>query len=138
MDKPKVEHIKLRLEKGLSPLHSFTLGFSSIGVFVSLVTMLPYGLITGGPVVMIWGWIGHSVLAMMITAYMAEMCSAHPAVGSVYHWTAVYCPSPKWVSLSSYLCGWLNLLGNVAFGTALANSMASLVSACIALMTNGQ
>lgn len=69
---------------------------------------------------------------------MAEMCAAHPAVGSVYYWTAIYCPSEKWASLLTFVCGWCNMIGNLAFGTFLAFGMAQILSACISLMALGK
>ena len=69
---------------------------------------------------------------------MAEMCSAFPAVGSVYYWSFYYCPFNKWAPLLAYITGWFNLIGNVSFGSFLAYGMAQILSACISLMSIGK
>lgn len=102
-----------------------------------MIIAFPYALTTGGPVVAMWGWIGHSILALGITAYMAEMCSAHPGVGSVYYWTTAYCSSDKWAPVLSYVAAWMNLIGNFSFGPFLAFGFSQILSACISLITLG-
>ena len=44
---------------------------------------------------------------------MAEICSAYPSAGSVYHWAGMLA-TPKWAPFASYICGWFNFLGNAA------------------------
>ena len=68
---------------------SFSFGFSSVAVITSLALVINYGLITGGPVVIVWGWIVASFFTMLIGASMAEICSVYPAAGSVYYWSGV-------------------------------------------------
>lgn len=70
---------------------------------------------TGGPVVMVWGWVLNSAFILIVVAYMGEMCSMHPAVGSV--------------------CGWFNLLGNFTYDASTAFGMAQYLSACVNLMS---
>lgn len=41
---------------------------------------------------------------------MAEICSAYPSAGSVYHW-AGQLTSVNWSPLAAFICGWFNFLG---------------------------
>ena len=90
---------------------------------------------TGGPVVMVWGWVLNSAFILIVVAYMGEMCSMHPAVGSVYYWSSIYAPSDKWAPPITYICGWFNLLGNFTYDASTAFGMAQYLSACVNLMS---
>ena len=50
------------LTKSISPMMSMAFCFSSIGVAGNIITYLRFGLITGGPVVIFWGWMIISTL----------------------------------------------------------------------------
>lgn len=41
----------------------------------------------GGPAVMVWGWILHSILALSIIFSMAELCSSMPVAGGLFTWS---------------------------------------------------
>ena len=69
---------------------------------------------------MFWGWLIATFFTLCTVASLAEICSIYPAVGSVYNWTAMLSPSPKWAPALSYTCGWFNLLGNIAYDASLA------------------
>lgn len=72
--------------------------------------MLIIGVESGGPPVMVWGWIGVCALSLAVAYSMAEMCSAYPIVGGQYSWVAILAP-PKWARGLSYICGWFMLTG---------------------------
>lgn len=109
----------VHLEKGLNAFMAFSFGFSSIAVITSLCLVVNFGLETGGPVVMVWGWIAASFFTFLTVASMAEICSVYPNAGSVYYWTGVLAPKDKSAVLS-YYCAWFNLLGNIACDSSFA------------------
>jgi amino acid transporter len=41
---------------------------------------------TGGPAVMVWGWVVVACMTMLVGLSMAEICSAHPTSGGPYFW----------------------------------------------------
>lgn len=86
---------------------------------------------------MLWGWLIASVFALFIVGVLGEMCSVYPAVGGVYHWSAMYCPSHSWAPVFSYTCGWIYLLGCIAYDATLAQGMASVLASLFTLMSNG-
>jgi hypothetical protein len=47
-------HVHKELFRGFSGLNSFTFCFTAVNIVSSLCGLYGYGLITGGPVVMIW------------------------------------------------------------------------------------
>ena len=63
---------------------------------------------------------------------MAEICSAYPSAGSVYHWSAQLVPE-EWAPLASYTCGWFNFLGNAAGDASFAVFFAQFLNSAIFL-----
>jgi amino acid transporter len=98
---------------------SFSQTFSSVAVVTSLSFVISYGLVTGGPVVMVWGWIVSSIFTILIGLSMGEICSVYPAAGSVYYWAGAL-SSKEWAPVNSYITGWFNLLGNIACDSSFA------------------
>lgn len=114
------EDTKVTLEKCLDETMSICFNFSAISIITPICLSLNLGLTTGGPVVMFWGYLIASFFSVCTAAALAEICSVHPAVGSVYYWAAALTPNPRWTPAVSYICGWFNLLGCIAFDSSTA------------------
>lgn len=76
---------KAELYRSFSSFMNFSFTFTAVAVVSSVTVMFPYGLLTGGPVVMIWGWVVGSLFTNIVGLSMAEICSSYPSAGSVYH-----------------------------------------------------
>ena len=83
---------------------------ASIKSWTALGGSLVVGITSGGPPVIIYGWIAVSVFSMAVAYSFAEICSAYPVAGGQYSWVALLAP-PKWARLSSYVCGWFLIIG---------------------------
>ncbi|KAK4051393.1 polyamine transporter tpo5 [Microbotryomycetes sp. JL201] len=118
---------KQELRRGWSVLESFGVSFSIISVVTGLTTLFSFGLATGGPGVMIGGWLFCSFFTLHVAASMAEVVSAVPTSGGPYHWAALLAP-PAWSPFASYTCGFFNLLGQVAVTTGITFGEAGLIS----------
>ncbi|MEJ8653798.1 amino acid permease [Streptomyces sp. MS1.AVA.3] len=70
------------------------------------MTLYGFGLTTGGPAVMMWGWGGVGVMVMFVGAGLAEVTSAYPTSGALY-FQAEQLGGRKY----GWYTGWLNLLG---------------------------
>ncbi len=81
-----------------------------VAVLASLCGSLTSGMATLGPPLLAWGWIVGSIATIGVGLCMAEICSAYPNAGSVYHW-AGQLTSVKWSPLAAFICGWFNFLG---------------------------
>ena len=127
---PAAPVIHSHLMKGFNAFMSFSFCFSSIAVITSLCLVINFGLETGGPVVMTWGWVVASFFTMMTVMSMAEICSVYPSAGSVYTWTGMLAP-PAYAPSLSYLCAWFNLLGNVACDASFAYGFCQVLSALL-------
>jgi len=101
---------KQELRRGFNGLMSFAFCYTTVAVLSSISLEYGYGLQTGGPAVMAWGWIINSVMTLCVGCCLAEICSTYPSAGSVYHW-AGQLSSAENAPLLSYICGWFNFLG---------------------------
>ena len=88
---------------------NFAISFSIISILTGAVTLYGYGLKMGGPVEMSLGWPLATVFTLLLAASMAELCSAYPTSGAMYHWAA---------ALGGRAAGWfvasLNIVGLIA------------------------
>ena len=76
------------LHRGLNSLRTFAFSFTVVAVVSSISALFPTALLTGGPAVVIWSWIGASFLTIIAGLSMAEIASMYPQ-GSVYHWVLI-------------------------------------------------
>jgi amino acid transporter len=90
----------------MGPFGNFALSFSIISVLSGCMTLFGFGLITGGPAVMLWGWAAVGVTVLCLGAALAEVTSAYPVAGGLF-FMANKLGGPKW----GYFTGWFNLLG---------------------------
>ena len=68
-----------------------------------------------------------------VVAYsMAEICSAYPSAGSVYHWSAQLVPI-QYAPFASYVCGWFNFVGNAAGDASFAFFFATFLNSAISV-----
>ncbi|MCM2576345.1 amino acid permease [Streptomyces meridianus] len=94
------------LTRRMGPFGNFAISFSVISVLSGCMTLYGFGLGTGGPAVMIWGWVGVGLMVMLVGAALAEVTSSFPVSGALY-FMADQLGSRKW----GWYTGWLNLLG---------------------------
>ncbi|EAW11652.1 putative GABA permease [Aspergillus clavatus NRRL 1] len=97
--------------------------FSIVTSWTALSGVFIVGVTSGGPPVMIYGFIGVSLLTLAVAIPMAEMCSMYPVAGGQYSWVAALAP-PKFARGLSYISGWFMLIGVLAMG-ATNNSIAA-------------
>ncbi|MCA6091256.1 amino acid permease [Streptomyces sp. SCA3-4] len=85
---------------------NFAISFSVISVLSGCMTLYGFGLTTGGPAVMLWGWIAVGAMVLCVGAGLAEVTSAYPTSGALYY-MADRLGGRRW----GWYTGWLNLLG---------------------------
>ena len=67
---------------------NFAISFSNISILTGAVTLFGYGFDQGGPLEMSLAWPLATMLTLAVAASMAELCSAFPTSGALYHWAA--------------------------------------------------
>src|SRR5215472_1979178 len=95
--------------RGFGGFSNFALSFSIISILTGAVTLFDYGLSMGGPREMLLGWPLVSVGTLLVALSMAELCSAIPTSGGMYHWSAEL-GGPMW----AWFTAWLNNIGLLA------------------------
>lgn len=93
---------------------NFALSFSIISILTGAITLFDYGLSMGGPREMFLGWPLVTLGTLMVVLSMAELCSAIPTSGGMYHWAAEL-GGPNW----AWFTAWLNIVGLI---TAIAGT----------------
>ncbi|MCQ4211840.1 amino acid permease [Streptomyces longispororuber] len=94
------------LARRMNGFGNFAISFSVISVLSGCMTLYGFGLGTGGPAVMLWGWAGVGLFVLFVGMALAEVTSAYPTSGALYY-MADRLGGRRW----GWYTGWLNLLG---------------------------
>ena len=111
------------LRRNMSGFSNFAVSFTIISILSGCLTLYGYGMNTGGPVLITWGWPFVGIMTLFVGLAMAEVCSSFPTAGGLYYWSAKL--APRNAAAWSWFTGWFNFLGQVAvtagidFGAAL-------------------
>jgi amino acid permease (GABA permease) len=121
------------LKRRMGGFSNFAVSFTIISILSGALTLYGYGMNTGGPTVMVWGWLGVGIMTTVVGLGMAEVCSSYPTAGGLYYWAAKLAPShaPAW----SWFTGWFNLLGQVAVTAGIDFGFAEFFTAFLSLTT---
>lgn len=111
---------------------SFAVSFSIISVLTGCITAYPDALGAGGPAALGLGWPLVSAGTMLVALAMAELASAFPTAGALYHWSAL---------LGGVGTGWMtaavNIAGQIAIVAAIDFGCASELAAMLGLEGTG-
>jgi amino acid transporter len=110
------------LFRGRGGFSNFALSFSIISILTGAVTLYGYGLEMGGPLEMTLGWPIATVFTLAVAASMAELCSAYPTSGAMYHWAAAL-GGPGW----GWFVAWANIVGLIAAQAGINYSCAQFI-----------
>ncbi|MEU9074385.1 amino acid permease [Kitasatospora sp. NPDC048538] len=117
-----------RLTRRMGEFGNFAISFSVISILSGCMTLFAFGLNTGGPAVMLWGWVGVGFMVLLVGMALAEVTSAYPTSGALY-FMAHRLGGPRW----GWFTGWLNLLGLVGGIAGIDYGAASFVGAFLNL-----
>jgi amino acid permease (GABA permease) len=123
------------LMRRMSGFSNFAVSFTIISILSGCLTLYGFGMLTGGPVVIVWGWPFVGVMTLFVGLAMAEVCSSFPTAGGLYYWAAKLAPqksAPAW----SWFTGWFNFLGQVAVTAGIDFGASLFVHAFLTLAFN--
>lgn len=123
---------KAELPRSLSFFSVLGLSFAIMAVPFGESVTLSIGLTDGGPVTIFYGWILLTVISTCIAASLAEICSSFPTSGGVYYWSAMLA-NKEWAPVTSWITGWLGLVGNWTVTTSICFSGGQLILSAIGL-----
>ncbi len=115
-----------QLLRDMGGFSNFALSFSVISILTGAITLYGHGLRFGGPIVMALGWPLVAVMTLTVAASLAELASAYPTAGALYHWSA-WLGGRGW----GFATAWLNTLGQVAITAAVDYGLAEFLAAAL-------
>ena len=113
-----------QLLRDLGGFSNFALSFSVVSVLTGAVTLYKHGLEYGGPATMGLGWPLVSAGTMLVALSMAELASAFPTAGSLYHW-AMFLGDARY----GFATAWFNLVGQFAITAGIDYGCAEFIVA---------
>ncbi|MGO0060156.1 amino acid permease [Brevibacillus fluminis] len=108
------------LLRDMGGFSNFAISFSTISILTGAVSLYGHGLLYGGPGMMGFGWPIVSLFVLLVAASMAELASAIPTAGALYHWAAIL-GSKRW----GWYTAWINLIGMVGIVAGIEYSVAT-------------
>ncbi|WP_328939283.1 amino acid permease [Streptomyces tauricus] len=100
------EGITPTLARRMNAFGNGAISATVICVLAGCMTMFGYGMVHGGPIVMVWGWVAIFAMTLIVGSCLAEVTSVYPTAGAMYH-MANRLGGRGW----AWTTGWLNLLG---------------------------
>lgn len=119
------------LARRMSGFSNFAVSFTIISILSGCLTLYGFGLNTGGPAIIVWGWPFVGLMTLLVGMAMAEVCSSYPTAGGLYYWSAKLAKknSAAW----SWFTGWFNFIGQVAVTAGIDFGAASFLNAFLDL-----
>src|SRR6476619_5368938 len=117
-----------QLLRDMGGFSSFALSFSIISILTGAVTLYGHGLKFGGPLVMSAGWLLVTVMTLPVAASRAELASAYPTAGALYHWSSIL-GGRSW----GFFTAWLNTIGQFAITAGIDYWLAEFVAGMVGL-----
>ncbi len=122
------------LKRGLGGFSNFAISFSIISILAGGTTSFWLGMVTGGPRVIMLGWIIVGFFALLVGMAMGEICSAYPTAGGLYYWSAKL--DDKNGPRSAWFTGWFNLLGQIGVIASVDYALAIFIAYFIRLFNS--
>ena len=119
------------LRRRMSGFSNFAVSFTIISILSGCLTLYGFGMNTGGPAIIVWGWPIVGLFTLTVGLAMAEVCSSFPTAGGLYYWSAKLARTngPAW----SWFTGWFNFLGQVAVTAGIDFGCAFFINAFLNL-----
>jgi amino acid transporter len=115
-----------QLLRSMGGFSNFALSFSTISILTGAVTLYGHGLRFGGPLEMSVGWVIVTLMTLPVAASLAELASAYPTAGALYHWSAIL-GGRFW----GWLTAWLNTIGQFAITAGVDYGLAEFLAAAL-------
>src|SRR6202046_1878679 len=123
------------LRRRMSGFSNFAVSFTIISILSGCLTLYGFGMNTGGPAVIVWGWPFVGIMTLFVGLSMAEVCSSFPTAGGLYYWAAKLA-NPKTGPAWSWFTGWVNFLGQRAVTAGIDSGAAFFITAFLDLQWN--
>ncbi|WP_409345663.1 amino acid permease [Paenibacillus sp. MBLB4367] len=115
------------LLRSMGGFSNFAISFSIISILTGAVSLYGHGLKYGGPGMMGFGWSIVALFVLLIAAAMAELASAIPTAGALYHWASILA-GKRW----GWYTAWINLIGQIGIVAGIDYSVATFADPLLA------
>jgi amino acid transporter len=96
------------LARRMHGFSNFAISFSIICILAGGITAFPVAFSAGGPFSVVVGWVVGGMFALIVGLALAQIASAYPTAGGLYHWASILGGRGY-----GWVCAWINLLGLV-------------------------
>jgi amino acid transporter len=96
------------LARRMHGFSNFAISFSIICILAGGITAFPVAFSAGGPFSVVVGWVVGGLFALVVGLALAQIASAYPTAGGLYHWASILGGRGY-----GWVCAWINLLGLV-------------------------
>ncbi|MEZ0093577.1 amino acid permease [Streptacidiphilus sp. EB129] len=120
------------LARRMSGFSNFAVSFTIISILSGCLTLYGFGLTTGGPAMLTWGWVLVGAMTLVVGLAMAEVCSSYPTSAGLYFWAKEMAP-PRSAAAWAWFTGWFNVLGQVAVTAGVDFGAATFLNAYLDL-----
>ncbi|GAA2741330.1 MULTISPECIES: amino acid permease [Kitasatospora] len=120
------------LARRMSGFSNFAVSFTIISILSGCLTLYGFGLNTGGPAMLTWGWVLVGAMTLFVGLAMAEVCSSYPTSAGLYFWAKEMAPA-KSAAAWAWFTGWFNVLGQVAVTAGIDFGAATFLNAYLDL-----
>ncbi|KAF5370023.1 hypothetical protein D9758_001161 [Tetrapyrgos nigripes] len=127
---------KAEFKREFSMIETIAFAFSIMGVVASVSSTLSFGLVSGGHVGMVFGWLIPSLFVSTVALSMAEMTSAMPTSAGLYYFAAKLAP-PRYAAISSWITGWANVTGQVTLVCSIDFTCAQMITTAVSVASDG-
>ncbi|KAL1694173.1 amino acid/polyamine transporter I [Schizophyllum commune] len=131
---------KSEFKREFSLIETVAFAFSIMGVVASVSSTLSFGLVSGGHVGWIFGWLIPCLFVIPIALCLAELTSSMPTSAGLYYFSAKLAPA-KHAALASWItgeCGWANITGQVALICSIDFTCAQMITTAISVSSDGE
>ena len=117
-----------QLYRDMGGFANFAVAFTVISVPTGTLLLLGWGLKYGGPAAETLGWPLVMIGTLAVTCSMAEIASAIPTAGAMYHWSALL-GGPGW----GWFTAWFNFVGQMAITAGIDYGIAGVLADLLGL-----
>ncbi|MCP8970410.1 amino acid permease [Ectobacillus ponti] len=110
---------KQELLRDMGGFSNFAISFSVISILTGGVTLYGFGFNQGGPAIIGMGWPLVIIFCLFLSAAIAELTSAIPTSGAIYHWASILGgKGAGWFSAWFNMVGQITIVAGIDFGCA--------------------
>src|SRR5437879_54054 len=120
-----------QLLRDMGGFSNFALSFSIISILTGAVTLYGHGISWGGPIEMTLGWPLVTIMTTFVALSLAELASAFPTAGALYHWSSILGGRG-----AGWITAWMNVIGQFAITAGIDYGLADFLAPMLHLTSS--